>query len=106
MVKSFHPMYLEYMREAPNDSVTKAVLREYLFDAEFIIAANALAGRRITGYGLHNLKACARDGPAFIFTPQGVRRAYLWPSGSQFADTELVEKLKDLETSSEVGWLV
>ncbi|KAH2643886.1 hypothetical protein KXW90_006079, partial [Aspergillus fumigatus] len=36
-----------------------------------------------------------------IFTPQGVRRSYLWPSGSQFADTELVKKLKVLETSSE-----
>lgn len=82
MVKSFHLMYLEYMREAPNNSATKAVLWEYLFDAGFIIASNALAGRRITGYGLHNLKACARDGPAFIFTPQGVRRSYLWPSGS------------------------
>ncbi|KAH2751465.1 hypothetical protein KXV66_004218 [Aspergillus fumigatus] len=101
MVKSFHPMYLEYMREAPNNSATKAVLQEYLFDAGFIIASNALAGRRITGYGLHNLKACARDGLAFIFTPQGVRHSYLWPSGSQFADTELVKKLKVLETSSE-----
>jgi hypothetical protein len=104
MVKSFHPMYLEYMREAPNDSAIKAVLREYLFDAGFIIASNALAGRRITGHGLHNLRACARDGPAFIFTPQGARSSYLWPSGSQFADTELVQKLNILETSSEVGW--
>ncbi|KAH1711944.1 hypothetical protein KXX40_008514, partial [Aspergillus fumigatus] len=100
MVKSFHPMYLEYMREAPNDSATKAVLREYLFDAGFIIASNALAGRSITGFGLHNLKACARDGPAFIATPQGVRISYLWTSGSDIASTELVEALKTLGISS------
>ncbi|KAL4811599.1 hypothetical protein BDW67DRAFT_179444 [Aspergillus spinulosporus] len=101
MVKSFHPMYLEYMREAPNDSVTKAVLREYLFDAGFIIASNALAGQRITGFGLHNLKACARDGPAFIATPQGVRISYLWLNESDFASTKLVEELKMLGISSE-----
>lgn len=106
MVKSFHPMYLEYIHKAPNNSATKAVLQEYLFNTRFIIASNALAGQRITGYGLHNLKACARDSPAFIFTPQGVRRSYLWPSRSQFTDTELVKKLKVLETSSEVGWFV
>lgn len=106
MVKSFHPMYLEYMREAPNDSATKAVLREYLFDAGFIIALNALAGRSIMGFGLHNLKACARDGPVFIATPQGVRISYLWTSGSDIASTELVEAPKMLGISSKVGWCV
>lgn len=106
IVKSFHPMYLEYMHKAPNNSTTKAVLREYLFNTRFIIASNALAGQSITGFGLHNLKACARDGPAFITTPQGVRISYLWTSGSDIASTELVEALKTLGISSKVGWCV
>jgi alanine-alpha-ketoisovalerate/valine-pyruvate aminotransferase len=58
------------------------------------------------GYSLHNLKACVRDSPAFIATPQGVRISYLWLNKSDFASTELVEELKVLGISSEVGWFV
>ncbi|KAL4913719.1 hypothetical protein BDW62DRAFT_214004 [Aspergillus aurantiobrunneus] len=67
MVKSFRPMYLQYMREAPNNSVTKEVFRE------------------ITGFGLRNLRYCARNGPASIFTGQGVRISHQWRDESGFA---------------------
>jgi hypothetical protein len=49
MVKSFHPMYLEYMREAPNDSVTKAMLREYLFTVVLEIALTTYTEKLIPG---------------------------------------------------------
>ncbi|KAL4937321.1 hypothetical protein BDV06DRAFT_227045 [Aspergillus oleicola] len=107
LVKNFHPMYLEYMFEdkAPNGSnntiVAKAVMWEYLFDAGFIIASNALDGRRITGSGLYNLRASARNGPILIVTQGGPRMSYQWLDESDVASPELVETLEKLGISLE-----
>lgn len=62
--------------ERSEDYALKRVMCEYLFDATFIIALNVLAGDRISGMGVKNLRIYARDGPAVIFTPEGVYIAY------------------------------
>ncbi|KAJ0414576.1 hypothetical protein BJY00DRAFT_294776 [Aspergillus carlsbadensis] len=101
MVKSFHPMYLKYQREAPDDTPTKAVMREYLFDASFVVAANALEGRRVSGVGLYNLNRCLRDGAVFIPTSQGIEISYQWSGESDIPDPELVRGLEELGLWSE-----
>lgn len=90
-VKSFHPMY--YGRSS--DNALKRVMREYLFDATFIIALNALAGNRISGMGVNNLRRCAQDGPAFICATEGIYLSYQWISERDVASSKL---LKDLES--------
>lgn len=101
MVKSFHPMYVKYSDE--DNSTARTVMREYLFDAGFIVAMNVLEGRKIHGLGLYNLRACAKDGPAIIFTRGGVRISYRWIDETSVA-TGLVEKLVRLGLHTEVGW--
>ncbi|KAJ6114827.1 hypothetical protein N7486_000605 [Penicillium sp. IBT 16267x] len=92
-VKSFHPMY--YGRSG--DCALKRVMREYLFDATFIIALNALAGDRISGMGIKNLRKCAQDGPAVILAPEGVYISYQWISGRNVASGNLLKRLRSIE---------
>ncbi|KAJ5661906.1 uncharacterized protein N7477_009522 [Penicillium maclennaniae] len=73
-IKIFHPMHCERSK----DDALKRVMDEYLLEATFIIALNALAGYRISGIGLKNLRNCAQDGPAVIFAPEGVYVSYHW----------------------------
>ncbi|KAL3460009.1 hypothetical protein BJX64DRAFT_290659 [Aspergillus heterothallicus] len=96
LVKSFHPMYLEYKRNDPDDSRTKAVMREYLFDATFIVALNALLGRKITGHGLRNLRSCAKNGRAIKFREAGVSISWRWVDESSIANSNFIERLQNL----------
>ncbi|KAF2181275.1 hypothetical protein K469DRAFT_261621 [Zopfia rhizophila CBS 207.26] len=75
-VYSFHPMYFEYIDG--NDEPLKRVLSEYLFDATFVIAANLLVGRELFGFGLTNLKDCARHGPVPIICRNSTIWSYQW----------------------------
>ena len=59
--------------ETENDTTVNRVMREYIFDASFIVALNALEGREITGSGLTNLRACINDGPIMIIIGDGFR---------------------------------
>ncbi|KAJ6125024.1 hypothetical protein N7471_012341 [Penicillium samsonianum] len=90
LVKSFHPM--GYKRS--KDCALKRVMLEYLFDATFIIALNALAGDRISGVGLKNLQNCAQDGPAPIFSPEEIYISYQWMSGRNAASGKLLKHLQ------------
>jgi hypothetical protein len=56
----------------------KRVLSEYLFDATLIAAANLLAGRELSGFGLSNLRDCARNGPIAIISGTNVILSYQW----------------------------
>ena len=60
LVASFYPMY--FARTDPDAKPLKRVMREYLFDSTFIIAANALVNRQVSGFGIANLRHCALDG--------------------------------------------
>ncbi|KAJ5806674.1 uncharacterized protein N7503_004276 [Penicillium pulvis] len=92
-VQSFHPMY--YGRS--EDCALKRVMREYLFDTTFIIALNALAGDRISGMGVKNLRRCAQDGPAFIVAPEGVYISYQWVNQQDVASGKLLKCLQSME---------
>lgn len=100
IVKSFHPMWFEYTDR--NDDPLRRVMREYLFDSTFIVAANVLVGRRLSGFGLTNLRHCALDGAAFRFEPEGVRVTYHWVDENDVASDELIQRLKALEMTSKV----
>lgn len=70
---------------------------EYLFDTTFIIALNTLAGDRISGMGLKNLRNCAQDGPAVIFAPEGIYISYQWVSGGNVASDKLLKQMQSIE---------
>lgn len=91
-VKSFHPMYYERSR----DNALKRVMREYLFDATFIIALNALVGNRIGGMGVMNLRRCAQYGPAVIFAAEGIYVSYQWISERNVASRKLLNDLDSI----------
>lgn len=100
VVKSFHPMHY---KKSEDRGALKRVMLEYLFDATFIIALNALAGDRISGMGFNNLRNCAQHGPATIFTPEGVDRSYQWMSKQNEASSELLKELKSTEKPRELS---
>lgn len=77
-VKSFHPMYFRYIDG--DEQPLKRVLSEYLFDTTFVIAANLLAGRELSGFGLLNLKESARHGPVISVSQAGVVVSYRYVS--------------------------
>jgi hypothetical protein len=86
-VYSFHPMYFEYI-DGDNEPL-KRVLLEYLFDATFVIAANLLTGRKLNGFGLSNLRDCARHGPIHIICGNFVLWSYQWTSEKDCCSDEL-----------------
>ena len=53
-------MYFAHIDQ--NAEPLKTVMPGYLFDATPIITANALVGRRLSDFGLANLRYCALDG--------------------------------------------
>ncbi len=99
MVSSFHPMHFARMERSK--PALKRAMREYLFDATFITAVNALAGRRVSGLGLANLRACAANGPAIKCTPDGVRISYQWVD-DDIAPIGLLKCLRNLNLESTV----
>lgn len=42
----------------PHEDPSLRILREYLFNATFIVAANVLAGRQLSDIGLAHLRDC------------------------------------------------
>jgi hypothetical protein len=104
MIKSFHPMYLKYQREPPGDTLTQKVMREYLFDAGFIVAGNALVGQRVKGVGLSNLRASAETGPVMIPTSQGPLVSYqFWGEEDDYLSSDQLEELESMKKPCEVG---
>ncbi|KAH7111673.1 hypothetical protein B0J13DRAFT_659862 [Dactylonectria estremocensis] len=99
-ISSFHPMFFA---RTETSSPLKRLTREHLFDATFVIASNALAGRTVCGFGIRNLRHCALDGPCFRLTEQGVNISYQWVGPEDVASSELVEQLCQLGFLSEPG---
>lgn len=104
-IKSFHPMYYE----RSEDGALKRVMREYLFEATFILALNALAGDRISAIDIENLRMCAQHGRAVIFAPEGIYDSYQWfapegvydsyqcMTGGNCASEELIKQLESIQ---------
>jgi hypothetical protein len=86
-VYSFHPMYFEYINGGKEP--LKRVLSEYLFDATFVVAANLLAGRELFGFGLANLRDCARHGPIPIICGNGAIWSYRWTTEKDCCSEEV-----------------
>lgn len=93
-INSVHPMY--FARTDKQEESSKRVMRKYLFHATFIIAANALAGRELSGLGLSNLRTCAIDGPLMSVGPDGPRPSLQRPTDYPVASPEFIERLKEL----------
>ncbi|KEF54955.1 uncharacterized protein A1O9_08607 [Exophiala aquamarina CBS 119918] len=72
------------------------IMREYLFDTTFLVAANFLAGRRLSGFGMANLRKCALHGRVMKFTTKGVRITYQWTDEDDVASPGLIQKLEGL----------
>ncbi|KAI4167672.1 MAG: hypothetical protein LQ343_007026 [Gyalolechia ehrenbergii] len=98
-VASFHPMY--FVHTDQDAEPLKRIMREYLFDATFIVAANLLVGRRLLGFGLANLRHCASDGPVARFEPNGIRFTYQWVGKDDMASDNLIQ-MKALNLTSRV----
>ncbi|XP_014550218.1 hypothetical protein COCVIDRAFT_116074 [Bipolaris victoriae FI3] len=93
-VYSSHPMH--FQRIGDEKGPLKRVLLEYLYDATFVIAANLLAGREISGFGLSNLRNCARQGPIGKFSEVGVILTYQWTDEESSCSDELWALMKDV----------
>ncbi|KAL2005226.1 hypothetical protein VTN00DRAFT_2436 [Thermoascus crustaceus] len=87
-INSFHPMHFlpVHGRDQRVDEEDHA--RAHLFDATFLVAANALAGRQVSGFGLYNLATSALDGPAGI-TSTGF--SYQWQNKMGFISEEILQ---------------
>ena len=72
----------------------KRVMREYLFDSTFIIAANVMVGRRLLGRGITNLRQCALSGAALRLGPEGMKVSYHWVDKSDIAREKLIRTRK------------
>ena len=91
-----------FARTDQNAGPLKRVMREYLFDATFIIAANALVGRRLSGFGLANLRHCALDGAVARLEREGIRFTYQWVGKDDVASDALIHMMKAMKLSSRV----
>ncbi|KAK8096340.1 uncharacterized protein PG998_014208 [Apiospora kogelbergensis] len=80
-IPSVHPMYFARTEQG---LPKKRLLRERLFDATFVIAANALVGRRVSGLGMDSLRTGAKHG------------VYYTPSPDDFATPELIEQFRKM----------
>ncbi|SRR6266498_598742 len=98
-INSFHPMFSA--RTDKNEEPLKRIMREYLFDATFMVAANVFAGRRLSGFGLSNLRWCALEGPAMIFMSKGVRISYQWTNEDEITPPNLLQ-MEELDLGSTV----
>jgi hypothetical protein len=92
-VSSFHPMF--FARTESNKPLQR-VMRENLFDATLVVAANTLAGLTVKGFGIENLRRCALDGPSFRLTPAGVEISYQWLGTEDVASPRLIRRLNEL----------
>ncbi|KAK8038430.1 hypothetical protein PG994_015197 [Apiospora phragmitis] len=79
-IPSVHPMY--FARTEKGLSTQR--FRKQLFDATFVIAANALAGRRVSGLGMDSLRIGAQHG------------AYYTPGPGDFATPKLIEQFRKM----------
>ncbi|OAP54729.1 hypothetical protein AYL99_11177 [Fonsecaea erecta] len=93
-INSFHPMY--FARTDKDKEPLKRMIRKYLFDTTFLVAANFLAGRRLSGFGMDNLRQCAEHGPVTKFTSEGVRITCQWTDEDDVASPSLIQRLEEL----------
>jgi hypothetical protein len=97
-VYSFHPMrFHRYIKG--KDEPLKRVLLEYLFDATLVAAANLLAGRELFGFGLSNLRDCARHGPIVIISGTNAIWSYQWTTKQDCCSKELWTFFEDVSAS-------
>lgn len=92
-IYSFHPIHFHYIND--EEKLLQRVLSEYLYNATFVVAANLLAGREISGFGLSNLRNCARHGPIGKFSEVGVILTYQWTDEESCCSDELWALMKD-----------
>lgn len=85
-----------FTRTDKNEEPLKRIMREYLFDDILMVAANAFAGRRLSGLGLINLRSCALDGPAMRLMGEGFKISYQWISKDDAASPHLQSLILDL----------
>ncbi|KAJ6282168.1 hypothetical protein J3E71DRAFT_341371 [Bipolaris maydis] len=97
-VYSFHPIH--FQRIGDKKGPLKRVLLEYLYDATFVVTANLLAGREISGLGLSNLRNCARHGPIGKFSEAGVTLTYQWANEESCCSDELWALMEEVGLSS------
>jgi len=101
VVDSFHPMYS--LRTAEEERPLKRYLSEYLFSLTFVIAANALVGTQVTGFGLNNIRRSMRYGPVLRVSECGVELTYRWTDENDVASNELLAQLEELGLLCEVS---
>lgn len=92
-------MYFEYIDDQANP--LKRVLSEYLCDATFVLTANLLAGRTLTGFGLGNLRDCARHGRICIVSEAEITWSYQWTSERDCCSEDfwaLVENVREADS--------
>jgi hypothetical protein len=94
-VYSFHPMHFDRYIDGEEEPL-KRVLSEYLFDATPVAAANLLAGRELSGFGLSNLKDCARNGPVAIISGTNVVLSYRWMTEQNCCSEEVWAFFEDV----------
>jgi hypothetical protein len=99
-IHSHHPMYAA---RTEKEKPLQRIIREYLFDATFVVAANALVGYLVSGFGIANLRGCAQHGPAFRIGSEGVTISYQWMQSSDVCSSELRSKLKELGLEPKVS---
>ncbi|KID83865.1 hypothetical protein MGU_08837 [Metarhizium guizhouense ARSEF 977] len=92
-VWSYHPIFIERtdIRQRP-----QRVMREFLFDATLVLAANALVGRKLAGFGLSNIRDSALNGAMMVFGHDGPTRSYRYISKADFTPADVIKRLREL----------
>lgn len=105
-VPSFHPMYIGRPQQTGSErqQELKKIMREHLFYATFFVAANALAGYRIRGVGIRNLRSCAMWGPALVVLgPEECIMTCQWIGKRDIASPELLARLNRIDPPPKVS---
>lgn len=100
---SYHPMFIE---RTGIEQRPQRVMREFLFDAALVVAANALVGRKLTGFGLSNIRDSALNGPVMVAGHDGPTRSYRYISEGDFATADVFERLCELDLDGPAAELV
>lgn len=91
-----------YAKRTDLDQRSQQVMREYLFDAALVVAANILIGRTVIGFGLSNTRDCALNGPIMVPRQDGLTLSYRHMTEGDVAPDALIELLESLGLGDEL----
>jgi hypothetical protein len=84
-----------YIERTNPDQRTERIMREYLFDACLVVAAQLLVGRTIFGSGIFNIRHAAIWGPIIVPGRNGPTLSYKCATEDDIASETLIKDLKN-----------